>query len=156
MFADPYKMITLQRHCSINLFVASRLKSFKNITVCCDPTTWQKTLRQLLVSLAYAARLIIFNAFFAPPAGSPLYKLYGYVRRVCFFFQQFWSELGYQFRPFWPEIGYGLYTLVLNWVCFLEGLITSSSFGDKTNYRVRAVTACRVLRSRAGLQGFRK
>ena len=39
-----------------------------------------------------------------------------------------WSE----FRPFWSEIGYGLCTLVLNWVCFLEELATSSSFGDKT------------------------
>ena len=54
--------------------------------------------------------------------GSPLYRLYGYVRRqrVCFF------------QPFWSEIGYGLCTLVLNWVCFLEELATSSSFGDKT------------------------
>ena len=49
-----------------------------------------------------------------------------------FFFQPFWSEIGYQFRPFWPEIGYGLCTLVLNWVCFLEELATSSLFGDKT------------------------
>ena len=47
-------------------------------------------------------------------------------------FQPFWSEIGYQFRPFWPEIGYGLCTLVLNWVCFLEELATSSSLGDKT------------------------
>ena len=47
-------------------------------------------------------------------------------------FQPFWSEIGYQFRPFWPEIGYGLCTLVLNWVCFLEELATSSSFGNKT------------------------
>ena len=34
--------------------------------------------------------------------------------------------------PFWYEVGYGLCTLVLNWVCFLEGLATSSSFGNKT------------------------
>ena len=47
-------------------------------------------------------------------------------------FQPFWSEIGYQFRPFWSETGYGLCTLVLNWVCFLEELATSSSFGDKT------------------------
>ena len=47
-------------------------------------------------------------------------------------FQPFWSEKGYQSRPFWSEIGYGLCTLVLNWVCFLEELATSSSFGDKT------------------------
>ena len=47
---------------------------------------------------------------------------------------------------------------------FLEELATSSSFGDKTisllmfpatTYRVRAITACHALRSRAGLQGFR-
>ena len=46
---------------------------------------------------------------------------------------------------------------------FLQELATISSFGDKTisllmfydNYRVRAVTAFHVLRSRAGLQGFR-
>ena len=44
------------------------------------------------------------------------------------------SEIGYQFRPFWSEIGFGLCTLVY------------------TN-RVRAVTACHVLRSGAGLQG---
>ena len=42
------------------------------------------------------------------------------------------SEIGHQCRPFWSEIGYGLCTLVLNWVCFLEELATSSSFGDKT------------------------
>ena len=67
------------------------------------------------------------------PGESPLYRLYGYVRRqrVCFF-QPFWSEIGYQFRPFWSEIGYSLCTLVLNWVCFLEELTTSSSFGVKT------------------------
>ena len=29
-------------------------------------------------------------------------------------------------------MGYGLCTLVLNWVCFLEELATSSSFGGKT------------------------
>ena len=43
------------------------------------------------------------------------------------FFWLFWSEIGYQFRPFRSEIGYGL-----AWVCFLEELATSSSFGDKT------------------------
>ena len=47
-------------------------------------------------------------------------------------FQPFWSEIGYQFRPFWSEIGCGLYTLDLNWICFLEELAGSSSFGDKT------------------------
>ena len=81
--------------------------------------------------------------------GSPLYRLYGYVRRqrVCFF-QPFWSETVYQFRPFWSEIGYGLCPVVLNWACVLEELATSSSFGDHfrfnvyANYRVRAVTAC--------------
>ena len=75
-------------------------------------------------------RLIICNAFFAP-WGSPLYRLYGYVRRqrVSVVFKPFWSETGYQLRPFWSEIGYGLCPLVLNWVC--KGL------------------------SRAGLQGFR-
>ena len=36
------------------------------------------------------------------------------------------------FSAVWSEIGYGLCTLVLNWVCFLEKLATSSSFGDKT------------------------
>ena len=77
------------------------------------------------------------------------------------FYRLFLSEIGYQFRPFWSEIGYGLCTLVLNEVCFLEEVATSSSFGNKTislvyaNYRVRAVTACHALRSRAGLQGFR-
>ena len=44
----------------------------------------------------------------------------------------FWFEIGYQFRPFQSETGYGLCLLVLNWVCFLEELVTSSSFGDKT------------------------
>ena len=79
---------------------------------------------------------------------------------VCapvWFFQPFWSEIGYQFRPSWSEIGYGLCILVLNWVCFFEELATSSSFGDKTisaNYRVRAVIACHALRTPAGLQGF--
>ena len=55
------------------------------------------------------------------PGGSPLYRLYGQVRRqrVCFF------------QPFWSVIEYGLCTLVLNWVCFLEELATYSSFGDK-------------------------
>ena len=43
-----------------------------------------------------------------------------------------WSEIRYQFRLFWSELGYGLCTLVLNWVCFLEELATSSPFGDKT------------------------
>ena len=52
-------------------------------------------------------------------------------QRVCFFYP-FWSQIGYQFRPFSSEIGYGLCTLVLNWVCFLEELGNSSSFGDKT------------------------
>ena len=78
-------------------------------------------------------------------------------------FQPFWSEKGYQVRPFWSEREYGLLNLVLNWVCFLEELATSWSFGDKTisllmftpNYRVRAVTACHALLSRAGHQGFR-
>ena len=46
-------------------------------------------------------------------------------------FQPFWYEKGYQSRPFSSEIGYGLCTLVLNWICFLEELATSSSFGDK-------------------------
>ena len=41
------------------------------------------------------------------------------------------SEKGYQSRLFWSEVGYGLCTLVLNWICFLEELATSSSFGDK-------------------------
>ena len=45
-------------------------------------------------------------------------------------FQTFWYEIAYQFRPFWSEIGYRLCTLVLNWVCFLEELPTSLSFGD--------------------------
>ena len=36
------------------------------------------------------------------------------------------------FSAVWSEIGYGLCTLVLNWVCFLEKLATSLSFGDKT------------------------
>ena len=81
-------------------------------------------------------------------------------------FQPFWSEIGYhQFRPFWSEIGYGLCTLVLNWVCLLEAVATTSSFGDKTiyifpfnvyaNYPVRALTACHALRSRSGLQDLR-
>ena len=39
---------------------------------------------------------------------------------------------GMVFQPFWSEIGYGLRTLVLNWVCFLEELATSSLFGNKT------------------------
>ena len=47
-------------------------------------------------------------------------------------FQPFWSEIGYKFRPFWSEIGCGLCTLDLNWICFLEELAGSSSFGDKT------------------------
>ena len=55
-----------------------------------------------------------------------------YVPRQRYGFLAVWSEIGYQFRPFWSEIGYGLCTLVLNWVCFLEELATSSSFGDKT------------------------
>ena len=46
-------------------------------------------------------------------------------------FQPFWSEKRYQSRPVWSEIGHGLCTLVLNWICFLEELATSSSFGDK-------------------------
>ena len=54
------------------------------------------------------------------------------VKGYVFFFQPSRSEIGYQFRPFWSEIGYGLCTLVLNWVCFLEELATSSSFGEKT------------------------
>ena len=90
----------------------------------------------LLVSLAKAARLIIWNAFFASPprggGGSPFYRLCRYVPRQRYGFLAVWSEIGYQFRPFWSEIGYGLCTLVLNWVCFLEELATSSSFGDKT------------------------
>ena len=36
------------------------------------------------------------------------------------------------FQSFWSEIVYGLCTLVLSWVCYLEELATSSSFGDKT------------------------
>ena len=47
------------------------------------------------------------------------------------FLCSFWSEKGYQFQPFWSKIGYGLCTLVLNWICFLEELATSSSFRDK-------------------------
>ena len=39
---------------------------------------------------------------------------------------------GMVFQPFWSEIEYGLCTLVLNWVCFLEELATSSSSDDKT------------------------
>ena len=77
------------------------------------------------------------------------------------FFYPFLSEIGYQFRPIWSEIGYGFCCLVLNWVRFLEEA-TSSSFGDTDHFsfnvyasRVRAVTACHALRSRAGLQGFR-
>ena len=78
-----------------------------------------------------------------------------------FFFSCFGSGIGYQFRPFWSEIWYGLCTLVWNWVCFLEELATSSSFGNKTisllmaNYRVHDVTACHMLQSRAGFQDFR-
>ena len=78
------------------------------------------------------------NNFFRPGGGgggggSPLYttcRLYRYVPCQKVFF--FWFEMGYQFRPFWSETGYGLCLLVLNWVCFLEELATSSSFGDKT------------------------
>ena len=51
---------------------------------------------------------------------------------VFFFFAVLVWNIGYQFRPsFWSEIGYGLCNLVLNWVCFLEQLATSLSFGDK-------------------------
>ena len=64
--------------------------------------------------------------------GSPLYRLYSYVPRQKVFFKLFWFEIGYQFRPFWSETGYGLCLLVLNWVCFLKELATSSSFGDET------------------------
>lgn len=41
--------------------------------------------------------------------GTHLYRLHRYVRRQrVWFFQPFWSKLGYQFWPFWSEIGYGL------------------------------------------------
>ena len=76
-----------------------------------------------------AARLSI------PPrsGGNPLHRIYGYVwRQRVRFFQPSWSEIGYQFQPFRSEMGYGWCTLVLNWVCFLEELAASSSFGDKT------------------------
>ena len=64
--------------------------------------------------------------------GSPLYSLYRYVpRQRVLFFKLFWSEIWYQFQPFWSEKGQCLCTLVLNWVCFLEELATSSSFGDE-------------------------
>ena len=46
-------------------------------------------------------------------------------------FQPFWSAIGYQFRPISSGTGHDLCTLVLKWVCFLEELATSSSFGDK-------------------------
>ena len=50
--------------------------------------------------------------------------------------------------------------LVLNWVCYLGELATSSSFDHfplnvYANYRVRAITACHASWSRAGLQGVR-
>ena len=64
---------------------------------------------------------MICNAFFAP-GGTPLYM--GYMG-MC-------DAKGIVFQPFWSEIGYGLCTLVLSWVCYLEELATSSSFGDKT------------------------
>ena len=85
------------------------------------------------------------SSYFLPPpggggggeGGGKMVRPYNY--RVCaapkgLVFLLFWSEIGYQFRPFWSEIGYGLCTLVLNWVCFLEELATSSSFGDKTTF----------------------
>ena len=43
-----------------------------------------------------------------------------------------WNRVSISTILIWSEIGYGLCTLVLNWVCFLEELATSSSFGDKT------------------------
>ena len=76
------------------------------------------------------------------------------------FFSRFDLKQGISFDHFGLKIGYGLCPLVLNWVCVLEELATSSSFGDHflfnvyANYRVRAVTACHALRSRTGLQGF--
>ena len=78
-------------------------------------------------------RLIICKAFFALPPGRVVpYLVYmGMCGPKGYGFQSFWSEIGYQFRPFWSEIGCGLCTLVLNWICFLEELATSS-FGDKT------------------------
>ena len=53
----------------------------------------------------------------APPGGTPLYRLYRYVRRQRVWF---FSRFGYQFWPFWPEIGFGLCTPVLNWVRFFR------------------------------------
>ena len=74
--------------------------------------------------------------FFRPGGWGWIVPYIGYIgmcrAKGYVFFRPFWSEIGYQFRPFWSEIGYDLRTLVLNWVCFLEELATSSSFGDKT------------------------
>ena len=70
---------------------------------------------------------------FRPGAGVVPYIGYmGMCGTKGYGFQPFWSETGYQFRPFWYEIGCGLCTLDLNWICFLEELAGSSSFGDKT------------------------
>jgi len=35
-------------------------------------------------------------------------------------FQPFWSLIGYRLWSFWSQMRYGFFTLVLNWVCFLE------------------------------------
>ena len=71
--------------------------------------------------------------------GPPGREIVPYIGFICMcrakgyvFFSHFGGEIEYQFRPFWSAIGYGLCTLVLNWVCFLKELATSSSFGDKT------------------------
>ena len=82
----------------------------------------------MLISLAcVSSETHNLQRVFRPGAVVPYIGCIGMCRaKRCFF-----SRFGLN-RPFWSERGYGFCPLVLNWVCFLEELATSSSFIDKT------------------------
>ena len=68
-------------------------------------------------------RLIIYNAFFTRGRGGIVPHI-GYIGMCHAKGYVFFSRFGLKEAM--------VCTLVLNWVCFLEELATSSPFGDKT------------------------
>ena len=107
-----------------------RMSTFDNLTDESQGT------QGIIISLAcVSSETHNLQRVFRPPPGGGVVPFIGYIgmcRAKGYGFLAVLVGNTVSFRPFWSEIGYGLCTLVLNWVCLLEELATSSLFDDKT------------------------